>query len=140
MNTITSEELARDLLNPFKDVLLKGGIDEGFLIDQLKKEFNSQEPKIIKIKGSIEQSELPEGFEVVANSGMVYEGEKGVVRLDGETIIQYKVDNIGTMQKARMDVHKLRGDYPAEKMDHNVKGDITVNIIKFSDKNKESDD
>ena len=31
----------------------------------------------------------------------------------------------GTRQKARQDTHKLRGDYPAEKVDH---GDIIVNI------------
>ena len=44
----------------------------------------------------------------------------------GEVIQQEDVINWGTRQKARQDAHKLRGDYPAEKVD--LDGDIIVNI------------
>ena len=125
MAVITSEEIAKDLLNPFKDVLVKGGIDDDFLIKHLKREFRAKEPKVVKVKGSVSQEDLPSGFKVIADSGTVYEGEKGAVNLEGETLIKYKVDLIGISQKARMDVHKLRGDYPAEKHEHSG----TVNVM-----------
>ena len=44
----------------------------------------------------------------------------------GEVIQQEDVINWATRQKARQDAHKLRGDYPAEKVD--LDGDIIVNI------------
>lgn len=44
----------------------------------------------------------------------------------GEVVQTENVINWATRQKARMDAHKLRGDYPAEKKD--VGGDIIVNI------------
>jgi hypothetical protein len=132
-------EIANDLLNPFKDVLLKGGIDDKLLIKQLKKELRSKEPKIIKVKGSVKQEDLPLGFKVIADTGTVYEGEKGAVNLEGETIIQYKVANIGTMQKARMDVHRLRGDYPAEKHDVDHTAEVKI-IVEYEDKLPNEDD
>ncbi len=36
----------------------------------------------------------------------------------GQVIEQEDVINWATRQKARMDAHKLRGDYPIEKMEH----------------------
>ena len=44
----------------------------------------------------------------------------------GKVIEQEDVINWATRQKARQDAHKLRGDYPAEKVD--LDGDIIVNI------------
>lgn len=44
----------------------------------------------------------------------------------GEIIQQEDVINWATRQKARIDAHRLRGDYPAEKVD--LDGDIIVNI------------
>ena len=44
----------------------------------------------------------------------------------GQVIEMQDVTAWFVRQKARMDAHKLRGDYPAEKKD--VGGDITVNI------------
>jgi len=116
MTKITSEEMAADILNPFKDVLLKGGIDDKFLIKQLKSEFRSKEPKIIKIKGAVNPESLPRGYKIVGQSGeVIHCADGGQDYSDGETIIEYQVKNIGVSQRARMDVHKLRGDYPAVK-------------------------
>lgn len=122
---ITSAELAADLLNPFKNVLLKGGIDDKFLIRQLKKELRSKEPKIIKVKGAVNPETLKKGYKIVTTSGeIIHSTDGGQDYGDGETVLQYEVANIGISQKARMDVHKLRGDYPAEK--HELSGSVTV--------------
>jgi len=138
METVTSEELAEDLLNPFKDTLIKGGIDDDFLIRQLKREFRAKEPKIIKVKGAINPEDLPAGFKVIASTGVIEhrkEGDEDVsFYSDGETIVQYKVHLIGTSQKARMDAHKLRGDYPAEK--HDISGALQV-IPKLGEADRE---
>ncbi len=110
---ITSEQLAKDLLNPFKDVLLKGGIDDDYLIKQLKKEFENEEPKVIKSSGKLDSRSLPKNYKVIAKptKDNPY----------GDTIIECRLHNLGISQKARMDVHKLRGDYPAEKHEHTGK-------------------
>ena len=66
-----------------------------------------------------------------------YLAKKLKEELEAEDNIQYKDkdDNLTggkhsiawmTRQKARQDAHKLRGDYPAEKVD--LDGDIIVNI------------
>lgn len=122
---VTATELASDLLNPFKNVLLKGGIDDKFLIRQLKSEFKSKEPKTIKVKGAINPDSLPRGYRIVATSGEIIHSQDGGQDYgDGETIIEYQVKNIGISQKARIDVHKLRGDYPAEK--HELSGTVAI--------------
>ena len=38
-------------------------------------------------------------------------------------------------QTARMDAHKLLGHYPSEKIDANLTGDFTIQIIKFGEEN-----
>lgn len=129
--SVTSEEIAQDLVNPFKQVLDTGGIDDEYLIKQLKKEFENEEPKHIKSSGKLDSRTLPKNYKVIAKptKDNPY----------GDTIIECRLHNIAISQKARMDVHKLRGDYPAEKIDHNLTGDINVNIIKFSDLNSKPD-
>ena len=135
-NDLTPEDFAKDLLNPFVDKLIKGGIDDEYLIRQLKREFKSKEPKIIKVKGAVDQAGLPRGFKVITTSGLIMEledaeGKKTLKAGNGETVLQYHVRNIGIAQKARMDAHKLRGDYPAEKHDLSIGGDIIVEVTKF---------
>lgn len=41
---------------------------------------------------------------------------------DGEVVSERIVKDMGVRQKARMDAHKLRGDYPAEKHEHSGPG------------------
>jgi hypothetical protein len=135
---ITAKEIADDLLNPFVDFLEKGGITDDFLVKQLKKEFRSKEPKIIKVKGAVSQNDLPPGFKLIATSGTLsyQEGDDGQEEVygSGDSIIQYKVHNIGISQRARMDVHKLKGHYPAEKHEHS--GQINV-IPQLTDEDRE---
>lgn len=112
----TREEIIGDILSPMQSALNRGGINEQFLIKQLKKEFRSKEPKVIKVKGAVNPDILPKGYKIVTMSGeIIHSADGGTDYGDGETIIEYQVHNIGISQKARMDVHKLRGDYPAEK-------------------------
>ena len=112
---LTSEDIAKDLLNPFKDALIKGGFDDKRLLKQLNKEFENEEVKIIKVRGQVDSRTLPKNYKIIARPRKFE---------DGETIIEYRVHNIGISQRARMDVQKLEGLYPAEK--HEVRGGINL--------------
>ena len=95
------------------------GITVDYLIKKLKRELNAKETKIIKIKGAVKQEDLPKGFKVIGTSGhLSYDKEGAEVFGDGETVIRYDPQALGIRQKGRMDAHKLRGDYPAEKQEH----------------------
>lgn len=121
----TREEIIKDLLSPFQSALNAGGINEQFLIKQLKQEFKSKEPKVIKVKGAVKKEDLPRGYKVITTTGLIEFDKEGNREFsDGETIIEYQVHNIGISQKARIDAHKLRGDYPAEK--HELSGHVQV--------------
>ena len=121
----TREEIIESILSPFQSALNKGGITEDFLIRQLKKEFKSKEPKVIKVKGAVKKEDLPRGYRVITTTGLIEFDNDGEREFsDGETIIEYQVHNIGISQRARMDAHKLRGDYPAEK--HELSGAVDV--------------
>jgi hypothetical protein len=57
----------------------------------------------------------------VVESGIIEYDEDGKEFGTGETLIESSEINWTIRQKARIDMHKLRGDYPAEK--HEVKLD-----------------
>lgn len=107
-----------DALKPeaFRKDMEERGINSKFLITRLKREFNARDPRLIKVKGAIRQEDLPKGFKIIGTSGLLAYNKKGEqVFGDGDTIIHYAPWNIGIQQRAREDVHKLRGDYAPEK-------------------------
>ena len=115
---MTDKMPKEDALKPeaFRKDMEARGINSKFLITRLKREFNAKESRIIKVKGAIKQEELPKGFKIIGTSGFLAYTKKGEqVFGDGDTIIHYAPWNIGVQQRAREDVHKLRGDYAAEK-------------------------
>ncbi len=103
----------------FRDLLDAAGITAQYLIKKLKKELNADVTKTIKLKGAVTKSELPRGYKAVVTSGQIitlrskdgFEEDYG----DGETIVAWNETDWATRQKARMDAHKLRGDYAPEK-------------------------
>jgi len=95
------------------------GITNITLATQLKEALEAEEPRIIKVKGAVKQADLPDGFEIIAVSGMTYHDKKGNEFYgDGETIIRYKVALQGIREGARKDAHAQRGHYPADKHEH----------------------
>lgn len=87
------------------------------LLKDLKTERKWRITKTIKLKGFV--SRLPRGYRVIATSGRIVQDDQGNdVAGDGETVIQWYEKDGGIRQRARMDAHKLRGDYAPEKVDH----------------------
>jgi hypothetical protein len=109
-----------DVLLPgaFVDKLEPAGISDDFLIKRLKREFNAREKKTVKVKGAVNPDTLAKGYKIVAVTGLVaYDKESNQVFGDGETLLEHNPWDMKIQQGARKDVHQLRRDYPAEKLE-----------------------
>lgn len=130
MVTEADKEAAANQKSDIDDALINQAIDAPYLAKKAKRELNAKETKLIKVKGAITQDQLPKGFKVIATSGLLSHGEDGEqVFGDGETVIRYDPAAMGIRQRGRQDVHKLRGDYPAEKVDHKFSDLPTMTVV-----------
>lgn len=96
MVTEDDKEAAASVKSDINDALTNQGIDGPYLAKKLKRELNAKETK----------AQIPKG-----HTEFVY----------SKPLIAWDV-----RQKGRQDAHKLRSDYPPEKMEHG--GGIIVNI------------
>jgi hypothetical protein len=118
---VTVDELNQATAPCFKVILEKEGIDGPFLARQLKRELKSKETKIISIDGCFKTLE-----EIIVTTAAQELDEKTLkkikklanssgIRILGaskdKTLVAIDMVNWGTQQSARMDAHKLRGDY-----------------------------
>ena len=81
----------------------------------LKRELKAKITKLIKIKGAVSPDQLGKGRRIVSTSGTIIQTKDKDSFGDGETVIEWDEIAWDIRQRARMDAHKLRGDYPAEK-------------------------
>lgn len=81
----------------------RAGLTPGLLAKYLMQELEAKESRIVKIKGRMDKSKEKK-YDLVA------EGPE-------ESVISVQVPDMPTRQRARMDAHRLRGDYPAEKVE-----------------------
>jgi hypothetical protein len=93
----------------------RNGLTLPTLTKLLKRELKAKVTKSIKIKGAVSPDQLGKGRRIVATSGTMIETKDGHVYGDGETVIEWDEIAWDIRQRARVDAHKLRGDYPAEK-------------------------
>lgn len=93
----------------------RNGLTLPALTKLLKRELKAKITKSIKVKGAVSQDQLGKGRRIVATSGTIIETKDSQAYGDGETVIEWDDIAWDIRQRARMDTHKLRGDYPAEK-------------------------
>jgi hypothetical protein len=97
--------------------LQKEGITAPFLAKQLKREMRAKETKIIKVKRNAQADEVVR--QITESVGAKQKASK--VRIIHETteeqVIAIDVVNWSVRQTARMDAHKLRGDYAPQKLE-----------------------
>ena len=116
---VSLEEL--NIPDPIEGAFKAHGITAEYLTKKLKKELNAKNITRSKVRGAISQDNVSRGVKVIGTSGVVHENEKeGLIYGDGETVLEFKDADMAIRQKARMDAHKLRGDYPSEK--HEISG------------------
>ena len=120
---VTGEELRASLANPVVDALDAEGLGLAYLIKKLKRELDAKATKLQKIKGKIPlndngKPQLAKGTRIVTQSEKPSLDKEGELYDDGETVIAVDEIDWSTRQRARMDAHKLRGDYAPDKVEH----------------------
>lgn len=103
------------------------GLTFDYLIKLLKKELRAKTTERLKIRGAVNPDNIGKGRRIVATSGIIVRDKDGEYYTEGDTVIEWDEVDWGTRQRARIDLHKLRGDYPSEKQDLNLNG--TINVI-----------
>ena len=93
----------------------ENGLTDIVLIKQIKKELKAHVTKTQKLRGAVTLNELKKGIRILSTSGQIVTTKDGEVFGDGDTVIAWNEVDWSTRQRARMDAHKLRGDYPAER-------------------------
>lgn len=111
--------------NPIHKAFRENGITPGYLVKKLKKELNAEKTVVHKVKGLAELPLTPsgkpkKGLKILTTTGLIEtrlcpNGGTEREYSDGETLIAVNMIDWLTRQRARIDAHKLRGDYPAEK-------------------------
>ena len=93
-----------------------------FMGDLIDEELAATQEHVIKVKGAVQQQDLPEGWKVISVSGYIIYNKTThkPEYTDGETIIAYTGKNLVIAQKGRMDLCKLKGSYPVEKSEMDV--------------------
>lgn len=120
MKSVSREEARKACLAAFQKPMKKIGITESYLAKKLKAELCAKETKPFKAKVNrpFDPQDLTKGF------------------VDVEEVIYSKpLTAWEVRQKARMDAHKLRGDYPPEKKElGGFDGEPIEFIVKYQKK------
>ncbi|MCK5607977.1 hypothetical protein KAR91_39215, partial [Candidatus Pacearchaeota archaeon] len=120
--TVSNDELVEAILRPIDRAYKKAGITPTRLAKCLDAELKATETKIIKIKGAVQQQDLPKGFTVIATTGLIeYDKQGAEIYCDGETVIRYDPAALGIRQKARESADNVMGHIPARK--HELAGE-----------------
>lgn len=111
----------------------KHGITPDVLARMLKQGLRAKITKTMKVKGLIRQDQLPKGFRVVATSGSVITQDGVPLACDGDTVIMWEEVSHDERRQNRVDAQKMRGAYPADKHELDVKGPKEIHVI-YDDK------
>ena len=109
------QEMIAEVLHPTRLCLENEGLSLKALTQALKKELKAKVTKTAKLKGAVTPGELKRGIRTLSVSGQIVTTKDGELFGDGDTVIAWNEVDWATRQRARMDAHKLRGDYPADK-------------------------
>ena len=107
------QEMIQEALHPTRLCMENAGLSLKALTQALKKELKAKVTHTAKLRGAV--SSAKKGQRILSTSGQIVTTKDGEVFGDGDTVIAWNEVDWSTRQRARMDAHKLRGDYPAEK-------------------------
>ena len=111
---------------PIQTQLESGGVTGEFLVRLAKEGLRAKEQKTFKMRGAVDPKTLARGYRVVAVSGrIIYDKDGNPMAGDGETTIEYHVKLHDVQQRTRSDVHKLKNDYPPER----VKAEVETTVV-----------
>lgn len=82
---------------------------------RLRQSLNAQETKIVKLKGAVNQNDLPKGFRLIANTGIVLQNDDGNQFGNGESLIAYDLIAHGHRLRAIDLALQLHDAMPSQK-------------------------
>lgn len=110
-----------------------------YLLTLAKDEVKANVRQSKKLKGAVNPADLPDDKRVVATSGVIQRGQDGQqIFGDGETLIEWEDADWPIRQRARMDIHKLRQDYPPEQKQIDMSGNMSHAVRNLSDEDLEA--
>lgn len=112
-----AKQAAQEIASERLMALDAAGLTFEYTIKLLKKELRAKITERLKIKGAVNPDNIGKGRRIVATSGLIVSDKDGEYFTEGDTVIEWDEIDWGTRQKARMDLHKLRGDYPAKSLE-----------------------
>jgi hypothetical protein len=111
--TENSAQAAKEVVNLRLEALDNAGLTFEFTIKLIKKELRAKKTERLKVKGAVNPDNVGKDRRILATSGTIEtDKDGGQYYGDGDTVIEWDEVDWTTRQKARMDLHKLRGDYP----------------------------
>jgi len=117
MAPLTAQDMIDAVLHPTVQALNNSGTTLESLLKDLNKERKAKETKIIKVRRNAQADEVVR--QITESVGAKQKASK--VRIIHETteeqVIAIDVVNWSVRQTARMDAHKLRGDYAPQKLE-----------------------
>ena len=112
--------------------LNENGLSDNVLKIKLLHLLDAKESKFQKIKGAVTSEGLQPGITKLVESGLVEfdkDGNKEFVT--GETLVQINVDALEIQRKTLDMALKVKNLYPKQKLDVNVSGDLTIELVDF---------
>ena len=104
---------------------------------RLRQALNAKETKVIKLKGAITKNELPKGFDLIINTGLVIENKDGESFGTGESLVSYDLIAHGHRLKAVDLALQLHDAMPSLKHEHTGAGGGPITTKKITDFPKE---
>ena len=136
---VTANDMVDAILHPTLQACDKSGISLSRLLKDLKKELSAKETKLIKVKKN------PPADKVLDEISKSLGGQNAIVKstryrviyeTTEEILLAVDMVNWSTRQSARMDAHKLRGDYPAAPQ--KIEIEVKKPLVMISDANADS--
>jgi len=118
---LKGQEVGMDVRQETVRLLQKKGPKLDKVLLRLRQALNANETKVIKLKGAITKDELPKGFDLIVNTGLVIEGKDGESFGNGESLVSYDVVAHGHRLKAVDLALQLHDAMPSLKHEHTGK-------------------
>ena len=118
---LKGQEVGMDVRQETVRLLQKKGPKLDKVLLRLREALNANETKVIKLKGAITKDELPKGFDLIVNTGLVIEGKDGESFGNGESLVSYDVVAHGHRLKAVDLALQLHDAMPSLKHEHTGK-------------------
>ncbi len=136
-NSVYNKKAMRPLISLWLDEV---GLSEDYLKSRVRQLSQAKEIKHIKVKGRIEQKDLPVGHTVICHADVKKLVNGGGSYIETETLIAVELEDTG-LQRQCVDMgFKLKGSYAADTIEVFGLGDLTTRLTKANQRIRGGDD